>query len=296
MIIALDLDGTICEEKQTFSRPLAKLLPGAAESVAHLKAQGHRVILYTARGWAEYEVAKQWLADNKVAHDELLMGKPIVDAFIDDRAVRFTSWPDMLANIPTREEAGDVLNDHALKLIRETSAKFVYDVAADPRLSGPVLEIGPMTSQSSVFKTYPELFVDSRALFNSKGLDYESFDIDPEVNGINHVGDFCDADTLLKGKQYGSILLNHCIEHMERLWRLPDVLKAILKPGGHAFFATPWNFRFHGPRPDCWRISDDGYAALFNAKSGFEIVDLVKMGMPHQPLHPVVIHCTIKKL
>ena len=26
---------------------------------------------------------------------------------------------------------------------------------------------------------------------------------------------------------------------------------------------TPWNLRFHGPRPDCWTISDDGYGLFF---------------------------------
>jgi hypothetical protein len=83
---------------------------------------------------------------------------------------------------------------------------------------------------------------------------------------------------------------------MPRRFTVPRVLDRILAPGGLAFIATPWNFRFHGPRPDCWRISDDGYAALFAETPRLEIVDLVKNGVASQPLHPASIHCVVRKL
>lgn len=97
--IMIDLDGVICSEERVFDRPLATPLAGAREALAALKAAGHTLVVYTARGWAEYRVTKQWLDDHGMAYDAIHMGKPIAHVWIDDRAVRFTSWSDVLPQV-----------------------------------------------------------------------------------------------------------------------------------------------------------------------------------------------------
>lgn len=97
--IMIDLDGVICTEERTFDRPLAKPLDGAKEAIEKLKAAGHTIVIYTARGWAEFRYTKQWLVDHGIPHDGLHMGKPIADVWIDDRAIRFTSWDDALGQL-----------------------------------------------------------------------------------------------------------------------------------------------------------------------------------------------------
>lgn len=92
-VIAIDMDGVICKEERTFDRPLATPIPGAIESVNGIHAAGHTVIIWTARGWEQFRSTEDWLKRHGVSYDVLLMGKPIVDVFIDDRAVRFGSWP-----------------------------------------------------------------------------------------------------------------------------------------------------------------------------------------------------------
>ena len=57
-----------------------------------LKENGNVIILWTARGWEQYKITKKWLDDHGFNYDQLLMGKPIVDLFIDDRARQFTGW------------------------------------------------------------------------------------------------------------------------------------------------------------------------------------------------------------
>jgi ribonucleotide monophosphatase NagD (HAD superfamily) len=92
-VIAIDMDGVICKEERTFDRPLATPIPGAIESVNKIHAAGHTVIIWTARGWEQFRSTQDWLERHGVSYDVLLMGKPIVDVFVDDRAVRFESWP-----------------------------------------------------------------------------------------------------------------------------------------------------------------------------------------------------------
>ena len=95
MRLIIDLDGTICSEEKQFSRALAKPLPGSAPFIQKLKQQGHTVIIYSARTWAEYEMTVEWLNSNLIPFDQLILGKPIGDYWIDDRAIKFESWDDI---------------------------------------------------------------------------------------------------------------------------------------------------------------------------------------------------------
>jgi beta-phosphoglucomutase-like phosphatase (HAD superfamily) len=97
--IMVDMDGVLASEERTFERALAKPLDGAREALQRLRAAGHTIIVYTARGWAEYRMTKAWLDDNGFVHDGLHMGKPIADLWIDDRALRHTGWPQTLDDL-----------------------------------------------------------------------------------------------------------------------------------------------------------------------------------------------------
>ncbi|HEX4886524.1 MAG TPA: hypothetical protein VFV37_00625 [Luteibaculaceae bacterium] len=92
MQLIIDIDGTICTEEKTYSRALAKPLPGAVESVNKYYEQGHTIIFYTARTWMEFEMTTDWLQKNGFKYHQLIMGKPIGDVWIDDRALRFEGW------------------------------------------------------------------------------------------------------------------------------------------------------------------------------------------------------------
>lgn len=94
-VLAIDMDGTLCTEERTFDRPLAKPLKSAKEALALLAENGNTIIIWTARGWEQYKVTKRWLDDHGFVYDQLLMGKPIIDYIIDDRARRFEGWSDV---------------------------------------------------------------------------------------------------------------------------------------------------------------------------------------------------------
>jgi len=92
MQIIIDMDGTICSEERQFSRALASIKPGAKESINALYEQGHTIIIYTARTWAEWEMTQHWLQTHEIKFHQLFMGKPVGDLWIDDRAVSHSDW------------------------------------------------------------------------------------------------------------------------------------------------------------------------------------------------------------
>jgi capsule biosynthesis phosphatase len=108
MKIVIDLDGTICEiKREGQSYADVQLLPGAADRIRELRAAGHYVIIQTARNMATRgsnvglvmknvgKVTLDWLERHGIEFDEIYFGKPNADIYIDDRALRFSSWTEI---------------------------------------------------------------------------------------------------------------------------------------------------------------------------------------------------------
>lgn len=106
MQIIIDLDGTICTEEKTYSRSLAKPKEGAAENIGRLFEEGHIIIIYSARTWMEYEMTVEWLSKNNIKYHQLIMGKPIGDLWIDDRAISFENWENTMLKIQQKKNHG----------------------------------------------------------------------------------------------------------------------------------------------------------------------------------------------
>ena len=93
MIYCVDIDGTLCTNTDG-AYENAKPRQGVITRVNTLYREGHRVILYTARGsttgidWKA--LTEQQLQAWGVRYHELRFGKPRADVFIDDRAVNVT--------------------------------------------------------------------------------------------------------------------------------------------------------------------------------------------------------------
>jgi capsule biosynthesis phosphatase len=114
MRICLDLDGTVCENKEDGARYSDVLpMPGAVETIARWRAEGHYVVLQTARGMRTYnsnegqilahmKLLHDWLEKWNIVVDEIRIGKPHCDIFIDDKGYKHTNWTDTAAEIQRR--------------------------------------------------------------------------------------------------------------------------------------------------------------------------------------------------
>lgn len=133
------------------------------------------------------------------------------------------------------------------------------DVLPSVRAGDAVLEVGPAHAGSC---PVPEAFVDVRAAVEARGGTYVSIDPDPAA-GATVTADFLEPTAFYAGESFDHIVACEVFEHVPRVWEAPGVLRSLLKPGGTLWFSTPFHFRLHGPKPDCWRFSADGIRALF---------------------------------
>ena len=96
MIVYIDIDETIAntpeDRNYSFSKPIVENIKKANKYYE----DGHTVVYWTARGsgtgidW--YEVTKDQLDTWGVKYHKLMLGKPVYDLFIDDKAMNPSEW------------------------------------------------------------------------------------------------------------------------------------------------------------------------------------------------------------
>lgn len=99
MTYVFDIDGTICTVSDGFYEK-AQPIESRISIVNKLHEEGNKIIFLTARGMgrsgnssayaheAFYELTRQQLKDWGVKFDDLFLGKPAGDLYIDDKGMR----------------------------------------------------------------------------------------------------------------------------------------------------------------------------------------------------------------
>ncbi len=98
--LCIDLDATLAEyHGWTSVDDIGKPLPGAKEFVNGLRDMGFRIVIFTSRLNSQvngpeaqtkgYKAVVNWFIDNGIHFDKIYTGegKPMAEAYIDDRAV-----------------------------------------------------------------------------------------------------------------------------------------------------------------------------------------------------------------
>ena len=93
--IAIDFDGVIHQysrgwcDGSCYDRPME----GSIEALKKLKRR-YKIIIFTARD--DLEAVECWFEDHMGWAPEITNKKPKAFVYIDDRAIRFTNWKDIL--------------------------------------------------------------------------------------------------------------------------------------------------------------------------------------------------------
>jgi 2-polyprenyl-3-methyl-5-hydroxy-6-metoxy-1,4-benzoquinol methylase len=67
------------------------------------------------------------------------------------------------------------------------------------------------------------------------------------------------------------VVCTEVLEHTLNPFLAVDEIHRLLKAGGILLATTPFNFRIHGPLPDCWRFTEHGIRALLRNFSEVKI-------------------------
>lgn len=163
-----------------------------------------------------------------------------------------------------------------LRLIRQNVNFFMQHCAAtypSPG-GGRLLDIAPQVHEGA------------RPFFPMT-IEVDTLDIDPD-SGCTYIGDICSRNNELPDERYDFVVCTEVLEHTLRPWDAVVELRRLLKIGGFLFLTVPFNFRIHGPLPDCWRFTEHGLRALL---ADFNIIELAQIETPGRPLMP--IHYTV---
>lgn len=128
----------------------------------------------------------------------------------------------------------------------------------------------------------PQIHAGARPFFRPD-ISIETLDIDP-ASGATFIADLCNPlDETLVGR-YDFIVCTEVLEHTRQPFAAVDNLFRMLRSGGLVFVTTPFNFRIHGPLPDCWRFSEHGLRELFKR---FELIELEALETEDRFLMPI---------
>ena len=116
----------------------------------------------------------------------------------------------------------------------------------------------------------------------------DTLDINPDSKATI-IADLCDRnESLIPAGHYDFVVCTEVLEHTLRPWDAINEIHRVLKKGGVLLLSVPFNFRIHGPLPDCWRFTEHGLRAILDK---FKIVELKSLETPERTLMP--IHYTV---
>lgn len=115
--------------------------------------------------------------------------------------------------------------------------------------------------------------------------DVQTLDINPD-SGATYIADICNTNTeTIKSDSFDVIVCTEVLEHTLQPFDAAKELLRIVKPGGSVLVSTPYNFRIHGPLPDCWRFTEHGLRELFKDFKSVEIFELEDEERFLAPIH-----------
>lgn len=102
--------------------------------------------------------------------------------------------------------------------------------------------------------------------------EYVVLDVLPGEN-VNVVGDAHELSKFFPPRHFDAVYSISVFEHLMMPWTVVVEINKVLKPGGLAYIMTHQTLGIHDQPWDFWRFSDTSWDALFNAHTGFEIVE-----------------------
>ncbi len=119
----------------------------------------------------------------------------------------------------------------------------------------------------------------------------ETLDLD-ESSGATYIGDITQHNAAVPDQRFDCIVCTEVLEHTLQPFDAVAEMRRMLRPGGILAITVPFNFRVHGPLPDCWRFTEHGLRALL---TDFDLVSLDQLETPGRPLMPIQLTAVARR-
>ena len=115
----------------------------------------------------------------------------------------------------------------------------------------------------------PQIHLGTKEFFIKSNI--YTADID-QNSGADFIIDICKNNKdIIESDYFDLVVCTEVLEHTLNPFSAISEIHRILKPEGILLMSTPFNFRIHGPLPDCWRFTEHGIKSLLN---DFEIINI----------------------
>ena len=116
----------------------------------------------------------------------------------------------------------------------------------------------------------------------------KTLDIDKDSDA-DFIADICENNSnIIPDDSFDLIICTEVLEHTLNPFDAVKEIYRILKTNGYVCVTVPFNFRIHGPLPDCWRFTEHGLKAVFK---DFHIIQINALETEKRDLMP--IHYTL---
>ena len=100
MVLAIDFDNTIADSRHPIpGRKMGPPMPKAKESLLQLIENGHTIIVHTIWTPDRHHVIAEWMGYYGIPYHSITNVKPDASCYIDDKAIPFTSWDNLMNDI-----------------------------------------------------------------------------------------------------------------------------------------------------------------------------------------------------
>lgn len=94
-ILAIDFDGTICDYKKSDDWVnICQPIEGAQEAI-HRLSTVFEIVIFTCRAETNGSEIEEWLKKYGIPYSDITNIKPNAKAYIDNKAIRFTTWEEV---------------------------------------------------------------------------------------------------------------------------------------------------------------------------------------------------------
>ena len=139
----------------------------------------------------------------------------------------------------------------------------------------------------------PQIHEGAKQFFNESYI--LTADIDKNSNA-DYIIDICENnEEKVPTETFNVIVCTEVLEHTLNPFSAINEIYRLLKWDGVLLMSTPFDFRIHGPLPDCWRFTEHGLKVLLRDFEIMEINALENADRFLMPLHYTIVAKKMKK-